>query len=881
VRPFQLPNLRSKLIFSFLGVALLPLLLLAWVNQRTTQKTLMDNANQTLLSAASQTALSLDAFIKTNLDTVRVEAQLPILAKYLSLPASQRQTIAAEVEAALLALSRKDTLNISSYALIDRQGRDILDTYTPDIGIDKSDRNYFQEPLKTGLPYVSPLQYSPTEQSSSLYFSSPVRNALGQMIGVLRIRYKAAAIQRLVVQNTELVGGRESFAILLDENYIHLAHGTTAELNFKSITPLSPIRVKALQAEGRLPKGSAADLSTNLPTFERGLANANTTRFFTTPLALAGDDKELYSVAVTKLKTRPWFVVFVQPQAEFLAPIKAQIRYTLLLALVIVGVVIIAAVTIGQLLAKPLIHLASAVTSFTAGDLSARSSIQSQDEIGLLASSFNTMAMQVGKLLQGLEERTQELEVSQHVTVAVSELSRAIRDPKRLLQEAIALMQNRFGLHYVQIYLLDPKTQQLVKQADSGDQGMMPEQSPYLSLACSESIIVRAAQTKETIWIDDIHCEFKADSKSFQLCSEIAIPLISRGTLLGVMDIQNDQSDRFSQMDLETFNTLAGQIATALENAHLFEEIQKAELQYREKASELEEALHELKRTQTQLIQTEKMSSLGQLVAGVAHEINNPVNFIYGNLSYVSDYAEDLLSLIDLYQQCCPDYPQILERTEEIELDFLIEDLPKTISSIKLGAERIRQIVLTLRNFSRLDEAEMKPVDIHEGIESTLLILQNRLKAAPERPGIEIVKEYGDLPEVECYAGQLNQVFMNLISNGIDALQEYSQERDLETIKNHPPTITIRTQVSEQNGVQISIIDNGAGISDLVKARLFDPFFTTKKVGEGTGLGLSISYQIVVDKHRGQMQCFSTRGEGAEFRVEIPIKQQKVAALSR
>jgi signal transduction histidine kinase/HAMP domain-containing protein len=843
------------------------------------QKTLTNNANQTLLTAASQTALSLDNFMRSNLDAVRVEAQLPVLARYLDLPVSQRQSVAAEVEVTLLSLSRKDTLNISSYALLDRQGRDVLDTYTPDIGEDQSNRDYFQEPLKKGLPYVSPLRYSVSDRVPSLYFSSPVRNASGEIIGVLRVRYNAAAIQRLVVQNTELVGGRESFAILLDENYVRLAEGTLTELNFKSVTPLPPAQVKALQAEGRLPNGSVADLSTNLPTFEQGLANSKKTPFFTAPLGSVNND--LYSAAVTPLETKPWFVVFAQPQAVFLEPIKSQIRYTLLLALIIVGIVIVAAVMIGQRLTKPLIHLANTVSQFTRGNLSARSSIQSKDEIGLLASSFNSMAIQVGKLLQGLEERTQELEVSQHVTVAVSELSRAIHDPERLLQEAIALMQNRFGLHYVQIYLLDQTTRQLIRRANTGKQDTRQDQTPYLSLDCSENLIVRAAQTQEIVSVDDGYFESANDLKPSLNGSEVAVPLVSRGKLIGVIDIQNDQSDRFSQMDLETFNTLAGQIATALENAHLFEEIQKAELQYREKASELEEALHELKRTQTQLIQTEKMSSLGQLVAGVAHEINNPVNFIYGNLSYVSDYAEDLLSLIDLYQQCCPDHPQILERTEEIELDFLIEDLPKTISSIKLGAERIRQIVLTLRNFSRLDEAEMKPVDIHEGIESTLLILQNRLKAAPERPGIEIVKEYGDLPEVECYAGQLNQVFMNLISNGIDALQEYSQERDLETIKNHPPTITIRTQVSEQNGVQISIIDNGAGISDLVKARLFDPFFTTKKVGEGTGLGLSISYQIVVDKHRGQMQCFSTRGEGAEFRVEIPIKQQKVAALSR
>jgi signal transduction histidine kinase len=310
------------------------------------------------------------------------------------------------------------------------------------------------------------------------------------------------------------------------------------------------------------------------------------------------------------------------------------------------------------------------------------------------------------------------------------------------------------------------------------------------------------------------------------------------------------------------------------------EELRQSEAREREKAIQLQRVLQDLQRTQAQLIQNEKMSSLGQLVAGVAHEINNPVNFIYGNLSHVGDYTQALLDLIDLYQQCYPNPdPKIQELIEETELDFIIEDLPKMLSSMKVGAERIRQIVMTLRTFSRVDEAEMKPVSIHEGIDSTLVILHNRLKTKPDRPTIQIVKEYGELPPVECYAGFLNQVFMNILSNAIDALNQHDKKRSPEEIKNRPSTITISTQVMHRDWVLISIKDNGPGVDIDVIEHLFEPFFTTKPVGEGTGLGLSISYDIVVQKHGGHLRCCSQPGQGAEFLIEIPLLQRDRAAL--
>ena len=399
--------------------------------------------------------------------------------------------------------------------------------------------------------------------------------------------------------------------------------------------------------------------------------------------------------------------------------------------------------------------------------------------------------------------------------------------------------------------------------------------------------INKPVHEREVLRIDEIASDEQLEINSrdrlqaLGLRALLVAPVQTRSHQKGVIVCEHFRGNRpWSHHEVELIGAVVDQVAIAIDQSALYAQSRTAATLATAQAEQLKKALHDLHSYQAQLVQTEKMSTLGTLVAGVAHEINNPTSFIYGNLHYANEYIKDLLDLVRLYQKYYPNpVREIQAHAEAVELDFLIEDLPKVLSSMATGAERIRHLVLSLRNFSRRDQTQMQLVNIHDGIESTLLILNNRLKANSDRPAINLIKEYGEIPSVECYPSQLNQVFMNLLGNAIDALEELQDESQNFT-SDFSPTIWICTKVSSLNQITVRIADNGSGITEEAKSQLFDPFFTTKPMGKGTGLGLSISYQIVVEKHKGRLICESAPGQGTEFLIEIPIQQSSDRANS-
>jgi two-component system, NtrC family, sensor kinase len=418
---------------------------------------------------------------------------------------------------------------------------------------------------------------------------------------------------------------------------------------------------------------------------------------------------------------------------------------------------------------------------------------------------------------------------------------------------------------------LDALTDELVDLVDEANQALentkvMQQQADQMV----EKIVITGISSSVAIAILLAVLISRAIAQPIEALNNLA----QRATQEANFDLQVtlDQGGEIGML-AKTFNQLIQSVKHLLEQQQIANSQLESYSQCLEtRIEERNQLLEELRRTQAQIVQTEKMSALGQMVAGVAHEINNPVSFIHGNLAYAQDYVQNLLSLVKLYQSHYPDpAPAIRTEAQAMDIEFIQTDLPKILSSMQIGTDRICQIVLSLRNFSRLDEAECKAVDIHEGIESTLLLLHHRLKDLGDHPAIQIRREYGELPLIECYSGQINQVFMNIFANSIDAIVEVNRSSHL---RREAGQILIRTAMLNQNWATISIADNGIGMSESTLKRMAEPFFTTKPVGKGTGMGTSISYQIITKKHGGKIECFSTLGKGTEYVIQIPIRQQ-------
>ncbi|WGV24422.1 sensor histidine kinase [Halotia branconii] len=490
-----------------------------------------------------------------------------------------------------------------------------------------------------------------------------------------------------------------------------------------------------------------------------------------------------------------------------------------------------------------------------------------EEQATLIATLLSFIAKQEAEkkeLAKELLERYQEIDLFEDISTQLTTSLDRRQIAQLVLQEISQLIESSAGI----ILLLSPDAAAFEIIAEFGmlfDNDNQPQPS--------KGIIGHIVQSNRAEIINNVQADPRLKGEE-NLGALICVPLRAKERVLGAIAIGTSKTDSYTAEHLKLVSIFASQTAIAIEKALLFEQSTQAAIQAKAQTTKLQQALQDLQLAQTQLIQSEKMSSLGQLVAGVAHEINNPVNFICGNLKYVAEYANDLLHLLQDYQKFLPVAPPDLQsELDAIDVEFIMQDLPKMLDSMKLGSDRIVEIVKSLKNFSRHDEAQMKTVNIHDGIEGTLMILHHRLKAATNRPAIEIVKDYAKLPLIECYPGQLNQVFMNILANAIDALEEGMDNKQIST-----PQICIHTEAIDEHWVVIRITDNGPGMNEEIIRHIYDPFFTTKDIGKGTGLGMAISYQIVVDRHGGVLKCHSQPSKGTEFWIQIPVNYSMVAA---
>ncbi|MEC4892131.1 MAG: ATP-binding protein [Oscillatoria sp. PMC 1051.18] len=587
----------------------------------------------------------------------------------------------------------------------------------------------------------------------------------------------------------------------------------------------------------------------------------------------------------------PWQLVVATPAKSEIEIIQQQYCTKLALILAIAFICIVLSAWFGRWLINPLSRLAVATTNLPT-KLNSETAISlpktSVSEIRSLVNNFQIVAdtlkaefQQIQNINQNLEKnveiRTEELAKKIAELEIVEESLRRSEDQLLLILETIPVALVITCLEDNLILYANSYLAAKFEFAQSGNI-IGKNAVEFYSDRSEPQRMLKIFQETGSIKNWEVRLK-KANQKIFwALVSWQPIIFNQEKAFLGVFyDIseRKQAEERLQKLNEELENRVQQRTAS------LQEEI----VHHQRTVEALQQTLRELRRTQSQLVHSEKMASLGQLVAGIAHEINNPVSFIYGNLSYAREYIQDLLNLIELYQQHYRETPkEIQAKLENIDFQFIAEDLPKVISSMREGSERIRSIVLSLRTFSRIDESEMKQVDIHQGIDSALLILKNRLKSQAERPGIRVIKEYGDLPFVECSPGQLNQVFLHILTNAIDALEDntVSSIKSSQKIFCLLPLsfcplrcIRIRTEVIGGERVVIRIADTGYGMTEEVRSKIFDPFFTTKAVGKGTGLGLAISYQIIVERHQGELRCETSSFYGTEFAIEIPISRDR------
>ena len=835
---FQL-TLSAKFIVAFLTVTLIPLGALGFLNARTMRAALIRDAHAKLLGAATQTAHSIDAFIRANLDAMRTEAQLPILADYLQLSAAKQRhsQTAAEASAILHALSRKDPLNISSYALLNRQGKICIDTSTANIGAERANRGYVQIPLKTGLPYVSPIQFSPTVPGrASLYFSSPVRDAHGKTVGILAARYNAAVLQQLLIQTNGLAGA-QSFALLLDEHHIRIAHGVAPELLFTPAARLTSERIAALKVAERWPAHASHTPAAELPDFQTQLSAAAHQRSAPTSRFIATADTQA-SVAAHALATRPWVVVFAQPQDVFLAPIRAHARNTLILGGCIATGVAGVAIGLGYFLAVPVARLTRAAESVARGDLTVQVGVKQRGEIGALAVAFNSMTRQLQDMMIGLEQRIAERTQAERIAQAhatrlhtLADLNQAISSslhPDNILNDIAKAAGQLMAAPFVSFWIADEAAQRLEARAFSNQAA--PD-FPLRSVSFDEGAVGWVAKHQRMVNIPDITRDTRFVAADWwtkhDLCSFLGMPITREKSLLAVLVLGSSEPFELGPVEQSVLDSFIAQAAIALQNADLFQKIQNQTQHLTQINTELNRQIGERSRIATELqrrtVQLEAANTeLDAFAYSVSHDLRAPLRALTGfSRALIEDYSGQL--------------------TGEA-LDYL--------ARIDRASQRMGQMIDDLLTLSRSTRGELR----WERVDLSALAAAIAAELDSYDPGRQI--SWAIDPNITAQGDPrlLRIVLENLLHNA----WKFTSKRKMAAIAFGAAQIHGETAYF--------VRDDGVGFDMTYADKLFGIFQRLHAMTEfeGNGIGLATVARLI-HRHNGRVWAEAAEEQGATF----------------